>query len=130
MLLLAQGFDTGTDCVGGSDEFHTVISQGLQFLEKHANSPYRLDVQLAVAQAYETWWSLSQAPGDQEYSTVEAAKYQEGANAARQRAISAYVTLVQSSPQGAHAAYARRQLPRLKLGVDTGQRRYYCEVGD
>jgi hypothetical protein len=133
-LLLAQGFDTGVDCAAGSDQFRTVIPQGLQFLEKHPNSPYRLDVQIAVAQAYETWWSLSQAPtrteSEDDYSTVEAAKYQEGAAAARQRAIAAYEALVQSSPQSDHAFYARRQLPRLKLSEDTGQRRYYCEVGD
>jgi len=134
VLLLSAGFDTGMECAAGSDQFRTVIPQGLQFLETHPNSPYRFDVQLAVAQAYETWWSLSQAPAGTEsednYSTVEPEKYQEGAAAARQKAITGYEALVQTSPQSDQAAYARRQLPRLKLGADTGQRRYYCEVGD
>ena len=133
-LLLAQGFDTGEDCAAGTDQFHQVIPQGLQFLEKHPNSPYRLDVQIAVAQAYETWWSLSQAPArsesEEDYSTVEPDKYQEGGAEARQKAIAGYQALLQSAPQSDHAFYARRQLPRLKLGVDTGQRRFYCEVGD
>jgi hypothetical protein len=134
VLLLSQGFDTGAECAAGTDQFRTVIPQGLLFLEKHPNSPYRLDVQLAVAQAYETLWSLSQAPArtesEDEYSTVEPAKYQEGAGAARQKAIAVYETLLQTSPHSDAAAYARRQLPRLKLGADTGQRRFYCEVGD
>jgi hypothetical protein len=120
VLLLSQGFDTGVECAAGTDQFRTVIPQGLLFLEKHPNSPYRLDVQLAVAQAYETLWSLSQAPArtesEDEYSTVEPAKYQEGAGAARQKAIAVYETLVQTSPHSDAAAYARRQLPRLKLG--------------
>lgn len=133
-LLLAQEFETGEDCAAGTDQFRKVIPQGLQFLEKHPNSPYRMDVQIAVAQAYETWWSLSQAPArnesEEDYSTVEADKYQEGGADARQKAIVGYQALIQSAPQSDQAFYARRQLPRLKLGVDTGQRRFYCEVGD
>jgi hypothetical protein len=36
----------------------------------------------------------------------------------------------QTVPQSDHAAYARRMLPRLKLGFDTGQRRFYCTISD
>lgn len=133
-LLIAQGFDNSEDCATGTDQFRAVISQGVRFLETHPSSLYRLDVQIAVAQGYETWWSLSQAPAptesEDDYSTVEAAQYRKGAEAARQQAIAGYEVIVQASPQSDHAVYARRQLPRLKLGADTGQRRYYCEVGD
>ena len=142
LLLLSHGWDTGVDCTAGSDQFRQVIQQGHPFLEKHPKSPYLLDVELAVAQAYETWWSLSQAPRTEEYvnefgeelgeaySDADPAKYQEGAEVARQKSIVLYEHLVQTAPQSDHAAYARRMLPRLKLGLDTGQRRFYCTVGD
>jgi hypothetical protein len=95
-------------------------------------------VQLAVAQAYETWWSLSQAPGPGEDLTeaeeaepdANPQQYQEGAEAARQQAIAGYEQLLQTAPQSDYAAYARRVLPRLKLGIDTGQRRFYCVMMD
>ncbi len=142
LLLLSHGWDTGVDCAAGSDQFRAVIQQGIPFLEKYPNSPYRLDVQLAVAQAYETWWSLSKAPKSEDYvnefgeelgeaySDGDPAKYQDGAEAARQRAIAFYEQLLQTVPQSDHAAYASRMLPRLKLGFDTGQRRSYCIVTD
>ncbi|HEX2713157.1 MAG TPA: hypothetical protein VHM88_13240 [Candidatus Acidoferrales bacterium] len=130
VLLLSQGWDTGVDCEAGSDQFRAVIQQGRKFLEQHPKSPYRLDVQLAVAQAYETLWSLSQAPTEEGYSDVEPAKYQKGANAARQKSIMYYEQILQAAPQSDQAAYARRELPRLRLSVDTGQRRFYCSIGD
>ncbi len=130
LLLLTQGWDTGVECAAGRDQFRQVIQRGLPFLEKHAKSPYQLDVQLAVAQAYETWWSLSQAPTGEEYSDVDPQKYREGAEVARRESIARYEQLLQTAPQSDHAAYALRELPRLKLGIDTGQRRFYCTIED
>ena len=133
LVLQSHGWDMAPECEGGSDQFRAVIQYGLPFLEQHPKSPYQLDVQLTVAQAYETWWSLSQAPAPtgEEYSeNVVAQQYQEGAEAARQKAIGYYEQLLQIAPQSDHAAYARRVLPRLKLGIDTGQRRFYCFYED
>jgi len=130
LILLTHGWDTGVDCEAGSDQFRHVIARGLAFLEKRPNSPYQLDVQLIVAQAHETWWSLSQAPTDQEDSDANPQEYKEGAEAARQQAIARYEHLLQFAPQSDQAAYARRVLPRLKQSIDTGQRRFYCSVAD
>lgn len=134
LVLLLHGWDTGVDCAAGTDQFGAVIQRGLEFQEKHPKSPYLLDVKLAVAQAYETWWSLSQAPTGEEVSEVDAdvqpAKYREGAEAARQKAIASYEEFLQTAPQSDNAAYARRVLPRLKLALDTGQRRFYCSLAD
>jgi hypothetical protein len=130
LMLLNHGWGTGVGCANGSDIFRQVVQQGLPFLEKRTNSPYQLDVQLAVAQAYETWWSLSQAPTDREDSDANPQEYQEGARAARQQAIVRYEQLVQSAPQSDQAAYARRVLPRLEQSIDTGQRRFYCSEAD
>jgi hypothetical protein len=131
LLLLDHGWNTGVACSADSDQFRIVIQQGLVFLEKHSSSPYRLDVQFAVAQAYETWWSLSQALRpqervDEEEPDADPAQYQKGAEAARQKAVEVYEQLLQAAPQSDYAVYARRVLPRLKLGLDTGQRRFYC----
>jgi len=137
LMLLSQGWDTSVECAAGTDQFRQVIQQGLPFMEKHAKSPYQLDVQLAVAQAYETWWSLSLAPMPSQAPTAEEdsepviyRQYQEGAEAARQQSIARYEQLLQTTPPSDQAAYARRELPRLKLGFDTGQRRFYCTVTD
>ncbi len=130
VLLQDQGWDTSGQCAAGTNQFRQVIQQGLPFLEKHAKSPYQLDVQLSVAQAYETWWSLSQARTVHEGSEVDPQKYQDGAEAARRQSIARYEQLLQTAPQSDHAAYAPRELPRLKLGIDTGQRRFYCTVWD
>jgi hypothetical protein len=46
--------------------------------------------------------------------------------AARERAIQYYREIVQFAPNSAEAASARRRLPRLELGLDTGQRRFFC----
>jgi len=134
LILLSNGWDTSVDCKAGTDRFRAVIERGLEFQKKRPNSKYLLDVQLAVAQAYETWWSLSQAPTGEEVSEVDAdvqpAKYREGGEAAHQKAIAAYEQFLQTAPQSDYAAYARRVLPRLKLGIDTGQRRFYCSFAD
>jgi hypothetical protein len=133
LVLQNHGWDMGPSCQAGTDQFHAVIQQGPLFLEQHPKSPHKLDVQLTVAQAYETWSSLSQpqvttAGESSEY--VDTQKYQEGAEAARQKAIAYYERLLQTAPQSDQAAYARRVLPRLKLGIDTGQRRFYCTFED
>lgn len=133
LVLQSHGWDMAPECEGGNDQFRAVIQQGLLFLEQHPKSPYQLDVQLTVAQAYETWWSLSQAQattGDDNSESVDSQKYQQGAEEARQKAITFYERLLQIAPQSDHATYARRLLPRLKLGIDTGQRRFYCFYWD
>jgi hypothetical protein len=137
LVLQGHGWDMGDYCNAGAEQFRTVIQQGLPFLEQHPKSPYQLDVQLAVAQAYETWWSISLPPIPGQTVTAEEdseplvyQRYQEGAEEARQKAIAYYERLLQTAPQSDHAAYARRVLPRLELGVDTGQRRYYCIFDD
>ena len=137
LVLQGHGWDMGDYCDAGAEQFRAVIQQGLPFLEQHPKSPYQLDVRLAVAQAYETWWSISLPPihgqaitAEEDSEPVVYQRYQEGAEEARQKAIAYYERLLQTAPQSDHAAYARRVLPRLKLGIDTGQRRFYCIFED
>jgi hypothetical protein len=124
LLLAWMGWDGGGTCAAGSDQFREVIAHGDKFLADHPSSPHRLNVTLAVGTAYETWWSLSRARAGDDY--VEAAKYRDGAEAAKRKAISIYEQIAKLAPDGPEAAYARRRLPRLKLGIDTAQRAFYC----
>ncbi len=48
------------------------------------------------------------------------------AEAARERAIRYYREVVRLDPDTPQAADALRRLPRLELGLDTGQRRFFC----
>ena len=124
VLLESRGWETHVGCQSGSDQFGIVIQTTERFLREHTQSPHRAEVQFLLAQAYETWWSLSRAPEQDDY--VDRAKYVQGADVARQRAVAHYEELLQMPGAGDYAAYARLVLPRLKLGLDTGQRRFFC----
>ena len=54
LVLLRNGWCTSADYSSG-DCFRAVIERGLEFQQKRPKSSYLSDVQVAVAQAYETW---------------------------------------------------------------------------
>lgn len=124
VTLVNMGWDATTSCGNGSDQFREVIRHGEEFLARRPQSHYRKDVMFAVAQAYETWWSLSKAHVQDGY--VDRFKYLNGADAARHKALRYYGQILQLAPGGYEADYARLRLPRLKLGIDTSQRRFFC----
>ena len=124
VLLESHGWETHVGCQSGSDQFGIVIQTTERFLREHTQSPHRAEVQFLLAQAYETWWSLSHAPEQDDY--VDRTKYVQGSDVARQRAVAHYEELLQMPDAGDYAAYARLVLPRLKLALDTGQRRFFC----
>jgi hypothetical protein len=134
-LLLESGWDTSGVCRNGSDQFRNVITQGESYLATNPQAANRLPVLFLVAQAYETWWSLSEwwscspvldpspAPC---VPMPAAAQYQSGAAQARQKAIADYAELLKADPATYGTPELRRHLARLKLGIDTNERRYYC----
>ena len=124
LLLERTGWDTSGTCEPGSDQFRQVIAHGEEFIATHPSGAPRLEVLLAVGQAYETWWSLSRAGPNNDY--VQPKNYREGAATARQKAITLYERVIGLGPVSLEAALARRELPRLKLNLDTVQRRYFC----
>jgi hypothetical protein len=124
LLFERNGWDSSGNCSRGSDQFRIVIAEAGKFLADHATGPDRTEVMLATGQAYETWWSLSHATPKDDY--VQPEKYREGRETALKRAIGIYEQVATLAPQSLEAAYARRQLPRLKLGLDTMQRRFFC----
>lgn len=124
VLLLNMGCKFGACCPYGTDQFRFVIEHGEKFLAERPHSLHRVAVLFALAQAYETWWSLSQASEGGQY--VDSSDYQQGAEPAREKAIARYEELVRLAPERDEAAVARRRLPRLRLSIDTNQRRFFC----
>lgn len=113
------------------DLFRDVVEHGEAFLAGHPNSPVRLRVQFAVASAYETWWSVSMAPpSDENYGAYpRRPENDRKSEAARLKAVSAYEQIERLAPRSDYALFAARHLPRLRLRLDTGLRRWF-EVGD
>ena len=105
---LADALDTRANCYAGPEPYQKVITAGERFLTDHPDSPHRLDVLFLLAQAHETQWSFTSA--DQ----------------ARLKAIDRYGQVAAAEPNTPRAAYANRRLPRLKLGLNTTQRRFFC----
>jgi hypothetical protein len=124
LTLEKLGWNTGVGCAGDPATFRSVIAESDRFFNRHQTSAYRLDFLFDLAQAYETWWSLSQASSDDDY--VVAANFTAGADRARERAIELYRQIVQETPKSDFAAYATVVLPLLQSKLDTMQRQYYC----
>jgi hypothetical protein len=117
-------------CPPNPDLFREVIVKAEAFLFAHPRTDFRKQVLYALAQANESWWSIAHAPADDEF--VNAPPYpRRAANArqagrARDEAIRYYREVVRLVPGSPEAGSALRRLPRLELGLDTGQRRFFC----
>ncbi len=122
--------DTARGCPANPDLFREVIQRGEAFLAGHPQTAFRKQVLYALAVANESWWSIARAPADD--PIVSAPPYPRRevnarqAGAARFLAIQYYRQVVQLAPDSPEALSALRRLPRLELGLDTGQRRFFC----
>lgn len=124
-VLLDMGFDTAGGCGAGADEFSNVIATGEQLLRQYPSSPWEKQVMYMMGEAYETWWSIAQARED-EYVGDEAGKDRPGAEQARLKAIDYYEKVDASELTPTMQLQIRHRLPRLKLGIDTNQRKFWC----
>jgi len=130
--LQQRGWNTssGIGCPPNPDLFHEVIDKGEAFLAQHPHTKFRKEILFTLAVANESWWSIARAPKDD--AIVSAPPYprkfsnKKDAGLARERAIQYYRELIQLAPDSPEAASAVRRLPRLELGLDTGQRRFFC----
>lgn len=114
----------GQECEGVG--YTEVIEKGIPWLRRHRGSEFEPFVTAAIAQAYETWWSLSLAPADEEF--VTAAEHAAGAGRARELAIDWYHRLQQQYPESIEATLSGPRANQLQIGIDTAQRRYYCVI--
>ena len=100
-----------------------IIANGTAWLKGHPRSPMAIAVMLDVAQAYETWWSLSLGPDDEELLTPS--DHREGSENARLQAIRWYERFIGEFPNSREAEHARRVLMQIQVGVDTGSRVFF-----
>ncbi len=133
LALQGSGWSTGSGeegCPKNPDLFREVIDRAEAFLAGHPRTGFRKQMLYTLAVANESWWSIAHAPANDEF--VNAPPYpRRAANAqqaghARDEAIRYYREVVRMFPDTPEAASALRRLPRLELGLDTGQRRFYC----
>jgi hypothetical protein len=114
----------GFDADVGGDQWRRVIAHGEAYLARHPNSTIAHDVRWAVAEAYETAWSLAHAaPGD-EY--IDASAYGRDAARYRARAIALYESLLPGEPAGPRRDAAVRRLRRIRIDADTDHHPYWC----
>jgi hypothetical protein len=113
-----------SDTTIGSDEFRPMIARGEPFVKAHPSSIVAPEVQLLVAEAHETAWSLSKYFTG--YVEVVERRYTPEAEQHRARAISLYGDYLHRYPDDPRSPFLRRRLARMKLNVDTGYRGFYC----
>jgi hypothetical protein len=110
----------------GLDCFRAVIKQGEQFLSDFPETPFRHEQTYFLAIAYETWWGLSQAAEDDPTAEGALVESEESADRARRQAISLYEELWRIAPESPEARLGQLRLPRLKLGLGSGERTFFC----
>ena len=117
-------------CPKNPDLFREVIVKAEAFLVGHPRTDFRKPVLYTLAVANESWWSIAHARADDQWVSgipyprrVENARQ---AEQARDAAIRYYREVVRLASESPEAYSALRRLPRLLLGLDTGQRRFFC----
>ena len=126
------GWNTGSGegCPKNPDLFREVIAKAEAFLAGHPKTDFRKQVLYALAVANESWWSIAHSPADDQWVSgipyPRSAANAQQAGRARDEAIRYYREVVALAPGSAEAASAVRRLPRMELGLDTGQRRFFC----
>ena len=127
VILLEDGWDPSGTCAKGGDQTREVIRRGEEFLRTHPASPRRAAVTYLVAEAYASWWSLSQtrsASGLADY--VDPKDFQEGADAARLKAIEYFERLPALAPDTKFDKYARGAAKSLGDKEILQEPRFFC----
>jgi hypothetical protein len=133
LQLQSSGWNPGSGeegCPKNPDLFREVIVKAEAFLAGHPRTDFRKPVLYALGVANESWWSLAHARADDGWvSGIPYPRREENARQAEQArdaAIRYYREVVALAPESPEAYSALRRLPRLLLGLDTGQRRFFC----
>ena len=127
VLLLDRGWDTSFTCEKGGDQTQEVIRQGESFLRQHPGSPYRAVVKLLVAEAYASWWSLSnESAGSDMSDYVDPQQFQQGAEDARRKAIAYFEQVLQLVPATELSKFADQVLPPLREHQILDNYRFFC----
>lgn len=121
LMMTLMGWSQGA-CREGPDQFREVIKHGETFLRQYPDSEVSDSVRLELANAYATWWNVSQREPD-EFTAPE--QYSVGAHEAKQRAVGLYEEYLSAHP--AKGDDVRKRLTALRnnpKGSETYD--YYC----
>lgn len=124
LMMTQLGWSKG-GCQEGPDQFRLVIQRGEPFLRRFPNSEVSNDVRLALANAYATWWNLSQNPPSGKANT-----YLKGAARSKDKAIALYQVCLHgdghSLPQSSQQQ-AELRLKKLRSDIKgSNTYDYYC----
>jgi hypothetical protein len=109
--------------------YKDAIARIRRWLDEHPSSPLVSRVTFKMAQAYDSWWSLSLVP--EEYASEEivyAEEHMAGSADARIEAVGLYERFLRLDPTSPNAEEARRSLILLLNSADTRQRTFYCAI--
>jgi hypothetical protein len=122
LMMTLMGWSEGA-CQEGPDQFRKVIKHGERFLKQYPGSEVSNRVRLELANAYATWWNVSQMEPD-EYSNP--ANYKAGAPQAKRRAIELYQQYIKA--QRTPGVDVRKRLKALqKNPKGSNELDYFCE---
>ena len=125
--LLEDGWDPSGTCAKGGDQTREVIARGDEFLQKHPASSYRTAVTYMIAEAYASWWSLSQTRSNSGLADyVDPKVFQEGADAARLKAIEYFEKIPPLAPGTKFDKYAQAAAESLRNKEVLQDPRFFC----
>ena len=115
--------------IGGSGNcaptYEEAIAESMRYLRAHPRTEFAPHLMLQIAQAYETQWSLALRP---DYGAPTQPRALSPSDArARQQAIAWYERVRRRFPRSREVQGSMWRMRLLRLGLDTGQRRYFCE---
>lgn len=122
LMMTKIGWSKGS-CQEGPDQFRMVIKHGEAFLAKYPNSEISEQIRLAVANAYATWWNVSNMePNDY----TDPKKYKAGSAKAKQRAIQLYQQFL-STQKSPNRDVAKRLKNLQQDPKGSGEWDYFCD---
>lgn len=125
LMMTQLGWSKGA-CEEGPDQFREVILRGKPFVERYPDSEVTDDVELALANAYATWWNLSRDPS--RATGAAGNPYVRGAEEAKGQAIEFYSRYLLSPKVTDQDSAVRQRLAAIVSnsgGSDTYD--YFCE---
>lgn len=121
LMMTQLGWSQGA-CVEGPDQFREVIKHGNEFLLAYPASEVSDEVRLEMANAYATWWNLSQ---DETASGSPKGRYKDGAKEAKEAAIGLYRIYLSAHQDDTRKLQSQlRELKENPKGSNTFE--YFC----
>ncbi len=122
LMMTQMGWSQGR-CAEGQDQFREVIRQGQSFLAAYPTSEISDAIRLEMANAYATWWNLSQTEPNPPYSDPK--DYQAGAVEAKKAALRLYQEYLNTQADPTHEVRDRlKNIFENPKGSDTYD--YFC----